>query len=91
MCRWASQDVSRDDACVRGDAGVRTTHTVLPRATVLVVMLSSRPEGAGTCALRSEAVWAPLQVSGVQNRTATMAAVVNTLVHRVWYTLLRLA
>ena len=35
-------------------------HTVLPRVTVLAVMLSSRLGGAGTCALRSEAVWAPL-------------------------------
>ena len=58
-------------------------HTVLPRVTVLAVMLSSRLGGAGTCALRSEAVWAPLQVSDVRNSTATMAAVIIALVHRV--------
>ena len=26
MCRWASQDVSRDDARVRGDASCRGTY-----------------------------------------------------------------
>ena len=26
MCRWASQDVSRDDVCVRGDSSCRGTY-----------------------------------------------------------------